>query len=250
MWNIMRSEFYKVFKSKVTWVTQFVFLGIAAIRIVVVLFAKTKSGDWEMIMQNTGISVFSTYPSGTLYFVLVALFVGGLVTSEYTTGTVKQVVSRGVPRTQIVIGQYVALSVAMTVITWIPSLLLMGIYSLAWSFGSISLGRFLLLIIAQIVVIWSYVAISMLIGHVTRSGGLSVGINLIILLVGSMATSIAAVLLDWEWLIDYWLVTMQNTALSYASGVGTQCKYILILTLIGAVATGLSALLFEKRDVQ
>ena len=43
---------------------------------------------------------------------------------------------------------------------------------------------------------------------------------------------------------------MQNTALSYASGVGTQCKYILILTLIGAVAMGLSALLFEKRDVQ
>ena len=230
MKNIMHSEFYKVLKSKVTWVTLFVFLGMAAMQIVSVIYAKIKAGDWEIILKDTGISVFSSYPSGTLYFVLVALFVGGHVTSEYTTGTVKQVVSRGVARTQIVVGQFVALCVAMTVITLIPALILAGVYTIAWGFGGISLGRFLLLLAGQIVVIWSYVAISMLIGHITRSGGLSVGVNLIILLIGSMATSIASVLLGWEWVSDYWLTTMQNYALTYSVGAGTQSKYILLPT--------------------
>jgi len=250
MWNMMRSEWYKVLKSRVTWVTLFVFLGIAAIRIVAALYAKIDGGDWEMILGGTGLSVFSTYPSGTFYFLLVALFVGNIVTSEYTTGTVKQVVSRGISRAKIVIGQYVALCVAMTAITMIPSLILMGVYSLLWKFGGISVGRFLLLIIAQFVVIWSYVAISMLIGHITRSGGLAVGINLIILLLGTMAASIASVLLEWEWLMKYWLTTMLNEVLNIELGVGIQCKYSLILLVLGALCVGGSVVIFQKRDVQ
>lgn len=250
MWNMMRSEWYKVLKSKVTWVTLFVFLGIAAIRIMAAIYAKIKGGDWEMLLGGTGLSVFSTYPSGTFYFLLVALFVGGVVTSEFTTGTVKQVVSRGVSRSQIVIGQYVALCVAMTVITMIPSLLLMGVYSLAWNFGSISVGRFLLLLVGQVVVIWSYVAISMLIGHITRSGGLSVGINLIILLLGTMAAAIVSALFEWEWVIEYWLTTLQGGALDIGQNVGAQCKCSLLLLLLGAVCVGGSVLVFQKRDVQ
>lgn len=250
MWNMMRSEWYKVLKSKVTWVTLFVFLGMAAIQIMAVAYAKWKGGDWDVILGRNGLSVFSTYPSGTLYFLLVALFVGGVVTSEYTTGTVKQVVSRGVSRTQIVFGQYVALCAAMTVITWIPSMLLMGVYSLAWGFGSIAVARFLLLILGQLVVIWSYVAISMLIGHVTRSGGLSVGINLTILILGTMAASIASMLLEWDWVMEYWLLSLQEKTLSLEYGVGVQCKCMLILFALGAACVGGSMLIFQKRDVQ
>ena len=211
MWNMMRSEWYKVLKSKVTWVTLFVFLGMAAIQIMAVAYAKWKGGDWDVILDRNGLSVFSTYPSGTLYFLLVALFVGGIVTSEYTTGTVKQVVSRGVSRTQIVFGQYVALCAAMTVITWIPS---------------------------------------MLIGHVTRSGGLSVGINLTILILGTMAASIASMLLEWDWVMEYWLLSLQEKTLSLEYGVGVQCKCMLILFALGAACVGGSMLIFQKRDVQ
>lgn len=250
MWNMMRSEWYKVLKSRVTWVTLFVFLGMAAIQIVAAVYAKCKGGDWEMILRRDGLSVFSTYPSGTFYFLFVALFVGGVVTSEFTTGTVKQVVSRGVSRAQVVVGQYGALCLAMTVITWIPAMLLMSVYSLAWGFGSVSVARFLLLILGQLVVIWSYVAISMLIGHVTRSGGLSVGINLMILLLGTMAASIASMLLEWDWVREYWLTSLQGKALSLEYGVGVQCKCVLILLALGAACVGGSVLVFQNRDVQ
>ncbi len=250
MWNMMRSEWYKVLKSRVTWVTFFVFLGLAAIQIAACVYAKCRGGDWEMILGRNGLSVFSTYPSGTFYFLFVALFVGGIVTSEFTTGTVKQMVSRGVSRAQIVVGQYVALCLAMTVITWIPAMLLLGVYSAAWGFGSISVARFLLLILGQFIVIWSYVAISMLIGHITRSGGLSVGINLMILLLGTMAASIASMLLEWDWLLEYWLISLQEKSLNLEYGVGVQCKCMLILLAVGAACVGASVLIFQKRDVQ
>lgn len=250
MWDIMRSEFYKVKKSRVTWVTLFVFLAVAVIQIAAVIYAKLRSENWEMIIQNNGISVFGEYPSGSIYFLLVALFVSGIVSSEYTTGTVKQIVSRGVPRVQIVVGQYISLCVAVTVITFVPSLILTGVYSLAWGFGSISVGRFLLLVLAQFVVIWSYVALSMLISHITRSGGLSVGINLIILMLGSLAAMIVSELMGWSWVYEYWFINMQSEALDYTLNVGRQCKFILLLLLGGAGCAGLSALLFGKRDVQ
>lgn len=249
MWNIMCSEFYKVRKSKVTWVTLFVFLTMAVIEIAAVAYAKMKSKDWEMLLESDGITVFSRNYTGTLYCLLVALFVGGIVTSEYTTGTVKQVVSRGMSRAQIVIAQYVALSVAITIITMIPLIVLMLVYTFSWQFGSITLGRFLLLLVGRIVVIWNYAAISMLIGHITRSGGLSIGINMIILLIGSMAVTVVSALMKWETLPDYWLLNMQSEALDYTSGVGLECKYILLLLLLGVVCTGLSVLVFQKRDV-
>lgn len=250
MWNIMCSEFYKVRKSKVTWVTLFVFLGMTAVQMVTVLYAKLKSGDWEMVLENDGISVFGSSFTGTLYCVLVALFVGGIVAGEYTTGTVKQVVSRGVSRVQIVIGQYVSLSVAITIITMIPVIILTMVYTLCWQFGTISVGRFFILLIGRIVVVWSYAAISMFIAHITRSGGLSIGINIIMLLVGNMAVAIISVLLKIDWLVDYWLTNMQNAALNYSVGVGTECKYILLLFFLGTICTGLSAWVFQKRDVQ
>ena len=44
MWNMMRSEWYKVLKSRVTWVTLFVFLGMAAIQIVAAVYARGAIG--------------------------------------------------------------------------------------------------------------------------------------------------------------------------------------------------------------
>lgn len=250
MWNIMRSEFYKVRKSKVTWVTFFIILGMAIISSGATIYGKIAGGMWADVMKNKGISVFASFPNGTLYFVLVAIFVGGLVTGEYTTGTVKQVVSRGVSRTQIVIGQFVALSVAITLITLIPAALQCVVFSICWGFGKISAARFLLLITGQIVVMCSYAAISTLIAHITRTGGLAIGINIVILLIGTSAAAVLAMLTKVDAFLEYWLTVMQSAALTYTGSSAEQAKFIGILFLLGVVCAGCSVLLFRKRDIQ
>lgn len=250
MLNIMKSEFYKVFKSKVTYITGLCLLGIALLEIIAFLYAKLAGGIWEEILSGTqGVNIYIGFSTGSFFLIFIALFVGGMISNEYTNWTVRQVVSRGTSRVQIAIGQYISLATAMTVITVIPAALASLVASLCWSFGTISPGRFLLSLFGQFVVIWSYAAITMLIAHLTRSGGLSVGINIMLLLGGSVASSVLQLLTEKEFFYTYWLVNMQDFALEYTLPVERQGKFIAILFVVGVVSLLLGVVRFQVRDV-
>lgn len=250
MLDIMKSEFYKVRKSKVTFVTALCLLGIAGIQIAAFLYAKFAGGIWAEMMEGTrGLDLYCSFASGTFYLVFVALFVGGMISNEYTNRTVRQVVSRGASRVQIALGQYIALSTAMTVITMIPAALSSFVASVIWQFGDISLARFLLILLGQLAVIWSYSAISMLIAHLARSGGLSIGINIMLLLGGSVGAEVLSFLTKKEFFMTYWLTNIQNEALGYAETAADQGKMIAILFIIGVAFTVLGIVRFKIRDV-
>lgn len=250
MLDIVKSEFYKVRKSKVTFVTALCLLGIAGLQIAAFLYAKLAGGMWAEIMEDTtGIDLYASFVGGTFYLVFVALFVGGMISNEYTNRTVRQVVSRGASRVQIALGQYIALSTAMTVMTLVPAALSALVASCLWKFGTISAGRFVLLLLGQIVVIWSYAAITMLIAHLTRSGGLSIGINIILLLGGSTGVAVLDFLTKKDIFSTYWLLNMQYEAMSYTKSIDTQGKFIAILFVIGVIFTVLGAVRFKVRDI-
>lgn len=250
MLNIMKSEFYKVCKSKVTFVTAICLLGIALIEIGAFLYGKFAGGIWGEILSGTrGVDIYAGYTMGNLYFIFVALFVGGMISNEYTNRTVRQVVSRGASRVQIALGQFISLATAMTVITMIPAALASLTASLCWEFGDVSLQKFLLIILGQIVVIWSYAAITMLIAHLARSGGLSIGLNIMLLLGGAIAAELLALLTKKPFFREYWIQEMQNCALSPYESMGTQGKFIIILFVLGIVFTILGIVRFKIKDV-
>ena len=250
MLDIMKSEFYKIRKSKVTFVTALCLLGIAGIQIAVFLYAKIKGGVWmEMFKGTWGLDIYFTFATGTFYLVFVALFVGGMISNEYTNRTVRQVVSRGASRVQIALGQYIALSTAMTVITVIPAALASLVASIIWEFGTLSAGRIALTFLGQILLIWSYAAITMLIAHLTRSGGLSIGINVMLMLGGSTAAMALSMLTKKEFFETYWLLNIQSEALNYTETVASQGKFVAILFVIGVIFTILGVIRFKIRDV-
>lgn len=250
MLSIMRSEFYKVRKSKVTFVTALCLLGIAGLQIAAFLYAKIKGGIWmEMFEETRGLDVYFAFASGTFYLVFVALFVGGMISNEYTNRTVRQVVSRGASRIQIALGQYIALSTAMTVISVVPAALSGFVAGIIWEFGVLPTGRFVLTLAGQILLIWSYSAITMLIAHLARSGGLSIGINFMMLLGGSVATMFLSLYTKNDFFKTYWLTNIQSEALNYASTTASQGKFVVLLFLIGVVFTILSLVRFKIRDI-
>lgn len=250
MSDIMKSEFYKVCKSKVTFVTALCLLGISAIEITAFLYGRFAGGLWGDILSDTkGVEIYAGFTAGSFYLIFVALFVGGMISNEYTNRTVRQVVSRGASRVQIALGQFISLATAMTVITIIPAALASLTASLCWEFGEVSVQKFLLIILGQIVVIWSYAAITMLIAHLTRSGGLSIGMNIMLLLGGEMAVQVLAILTEKEFFTKYWIVNMQQNAVAPWADNGTQVKYIIILTVIGVVFTILGIVRFKIKDV-
>jgi len=250
MLDIMRSEFYKVRKSKVTFVTALCLLGIAGLQIAVFLYAKIKGGVWmEMLDGTRGLDVYFSFANGTFYLVFVALFVGGMISNEYTNRTVRQVVSRGASRIQIALGQYIALSTAMTVISVVPAVLSGLVAGVIWEFGMLSAGRFVLTLLGQILLIWSYSAITMLIAHLARSGGLSIGINVLLLLGGSVAAMFLATFTKNDFFETYWLTNIQTEALNYSVTASNQGKFVILLFVIGVVFTILSVIRFKIRDV-
>ena len=250
MLDIIKSEFYKVRKSKVTLVTALCLLGIAGLNIAVMLYAQIKGGVWLEVMEGTqGFEVYFGFASGTFYLVFIALFVGGMISNEYTNRTVRQVVSRGTSRVQIALGQYIVLSTALTIMTVIPAALSGAVATIFWEFGSISAGRFLLTLAGQVLLIWSYSAITMLIAHLTRSGGLSIGINVMLMLGGSTAAMVLVQLTKKEFFMTYWLLNIQSEALNYANPIMKQGRFVALLLVIGVVFTALGVARFKMRDV-
>ena len=214
------------------------------------LYAQIKGGVWLEVMEGTqGFEVYFGFASGTFYLVFIALFVGGMISNEYTNRTVRQVVSRGTSRIQIALGQYIMLSTAMTVMTVIPAAILGTVASIFWEFGSISVGRFLLTLAGQVLLIWSYSAITMLIAHLTRSGGLSIGINVMLMLGGSTAAMVLVQLTKKEFFMTYWLLNIQSEALNYANPIMKQGRFVALLLVIGVVFTALGVARFKMRDV-
>lgn len=250
MLDIMKSEFYKVRKSKVTLVTALCMFGITLIEIFAFLYGKFAGGIWgEVLEGNTGISTYTGFTSGSFFLIFIALFVGGMISNEYTNRTIRQVVSRGASRLQIALGQYIALSTAMTVISLSLAALLGVVAGCCYGFGEISIGRFILTVIGQVVIIWSYSAITMLIAHFARSGGLSIGLNVMFLLGGETASMLLQYLTKKEFFYTYWVENMHTCALNYDLTAAKQGKFIAILFVAGVVCAVLGFIRFQVKDV-
>lgn len=248
MKNIMSSELYKVRKSKITLITGLVLLATVLLMFGMMGMVQLLIGDIEGIGM-TAVDSFASFPTGEFYYVFVALFAGGLIATEYTTGTVRQVVSRGTARWKIALGQYVVLAATMTVLTFGAALLRSVVCGVIWEFGSVGAGKCFMILLGWIAVIWSYAAFSVLIAHLTRSGGLSIGINIMVLLGGDMAALILSQVTKSEFFYKYWLTSVQNSALNYEQPFIEQLGFIGILFAFGAICIGLSILLFSKRDI-
>lgn len=250
MKDIIKSEFYKVRKSMVTKVTAICMLAIAGMQILAYVYAKLSGGIWEEIFRGTrGCDTYAYFCTGSFFLVFVAMFIGGMITNEFSHGTVRQMVSRGVPKVKIALGQYFALSANMTVIALVPAVLLMAVATVCWGFGSVSVPRFLLIVFGQLAVIWSYTGISMLIAHITRSGGLAIGLNIMLLLGGSVGTQILAALTEKKWISEYWILPMMSNAVNRALEWQVQFKYSAILIVLGIVCTVLGTFRFHMSDV-
>lgn len=250
MVNIIKSEFYKVRKSKVTFVTALCLLGICALELAFYIGCKLAGGDMAKIVSDTkGIEQYASFATGTFYLVFVAIFIGGMISNEYTNRTVRQVVSRGESKVGIALGQYIALSTAMTIMTVAVAAVLGIVCGAIWQFGTISVGRFLLILLGQIATVWSYSAICMLLAHIARSGGLSIGLNFMLLLGGNTVTSLLSVWLEKEWISKYWLLNVQYEAINYTESMASQGKNIAILVGVAIVFAVLGIVCFKKRDI-
>lgn len=250
MLDIIKSEIFKVRKSKNTFVITIILLAIALLNCAVYGYMKILGGEYEKMFSSTNAAeIYVGMTVGSFFLIFVALFVGGVISNEFTFGTVRQVVSRGTRREKIAIGQYVSLSLAIHIVSIICSVVITAVYVMLYGMNGAEWKDFALVFIGQTIIIWSYSAFSMLIAHITRSGSLAIGVNILILLGGEVGVMLLSFITKKDIFQELWLTSLQADSISLTATTTERMRGWGLLALFGVVCVVVATVLFRKRDV-
>lgn len=147
MLNLLKADFYKLRRSK----SFFICLGLLAAIVAYIIIDFSSSAHIKEKLSSSNLHwIYMMFKEKSFlpYFLPVfqAIFITMLITSEYSTGTIKDSVSLGYSRTKIYMSKLITISVASILMmlaaiatTGISSIFVFGIY------GTFSMYDFLLL---------------------------------------------------------------------------------------------------------
>lgn len=128
MMNILSSEFYKIFRSKIFYIISIILFAMnvfASVASVYLQGSTSYSPEITEQMSATGISSYQGSFSADIIFYIILIFVACVITPEYANGSIRQMTCHGIARWKLVLGQYVAASSVITCI-----LLIFGVLNL------------------------------------------------------------------------------------------------------------------------
>lgn len=250
MINVILSEFYKIFKSKVFYALSAILLGMNAITFISVLRQKLSSSpEINTQMLPTGISGYqeSFAADGFLYIILI--FVAFLITSEYANGSIRQMACHGIARWKLVLGQYIAMSSVITMMLLGFAVLNLLIITMLSRFGEVDLALFIRMNIGILCVFWGISGIGTFLSYICKNGGIAIAISFLSVLGGNIIVSLLNLLTKSDVFTMYSLSNMRKTIVNFTSKPEDIMKCSIVFFLIGIATILGSSLLFSKRDV-
>lgn len=180
MGNVFKSEAYRLHRSKEVWgmvalLTIFSVLGV--IMDLVMKFVPLFQESSELMAPPEGFFEGFTGAAGGMGFkFLIPIMICSLIVKLYTSGVNKQLVSCGVSRGRVILGQFVAYTAAFTAVALITAVV-NGVCHLI-SGGGLGLdvlgGRFALSMVGMVLQVACYVAVFLLVVHLTASMGAAI----------------------------------------------------------------------------
>ena len=109
MVNLLKADFYKLFKSKSFLFTVIACLGLGAIHVLI------PNAPADLMGVNSGMGSLTML--GTNFHVQIfAAFIAVFVTIEFHLGTIRNTISRGTSRLQIYLSKFIVTSVATVIL--------------------------------------------------------------------------------------------------------------------------------------
>ena len=252
MMNIITSEFYKIFKSKVFYgviaallaFNAVFFLNMASFRYSSSYTAAEKS-QWEM----PGIMNYSSSFDADITFYVILIFVACLITAEYANSSIRQMACHGFARWKLVVGQYIAMSIIITVLLIVFGLINTIMPTIWYGFGSVDAAAFLRMHLGLLCIIWAISGLGTFLSYLIRNGGGTIGTCLILIMASNLGIQLIAYLTKNEEIIKYSLGNMRNVVLNLESTPHDVGFYSMIFIAIGIITVLGSCLIFTKRDV-
>lgn len=249
MCNLISGELFKIMKSKVTYVTAGIFVVMAVLQMVVYKMAETMNDN---IGELTGIAGFVSPLDGDFSYIFLGIFITIIMCQDFSTGSIRQIISKGVSRTTYVFAKYVAMVLVAA--------LLMAFYSLICFIGCSIIGgvgelnqevvKYLLLyVLGALCMILGYTAITEFVCILFKKNTITIPINLLFILAGGLISQLAFYLTQNKVCYKFWLANMSASFTSFEVGFGEKLLYMEIFVVLASVFLWWSVFVFKRRDI-
>lgn len=274
MQNLLKSDFYKLFRMKSFYVCCIISAAIAAIAMFI-------SSQLNQMMEDISNSVMTIEnvlptmlsPASTDCFILIIIGVCLFITIEYNAGTLKNIAARGFKREYIFLSKLIVCIVEALIITlcFAVSCVIFGLIFLGTPAGGFGDGYFAELFTTygvDILILIGYVSLIAMIAYLIRTNGGTIAITLCVHYLIPIIINMFNVLTimndasdsDLEKVVSYnnnqygqiayyWIGTLGGTVSeSYHNGT----IYIPILVALAYIAVSIiiGMSVFKKRDIK
>ncbi|MHC1684018.1 MAG: ABC transporter permease subunit [Clostridiaceae bacterium] len=207
------------------------------------------------IFNPTGKEVFhGSFGSGVIE-ILMAVLIGIMVASEYSNGTIKNILAYGKKREQYYISKLIVSSVGMTIILAIMVGISTTIGSFVFGWGEpfdfSQIIHILKVFGVAVIVGISIVSLIMILAMLLKSNGSTIGVSILIFL--GLPSAISFVYGKYSWLDKvYEITTPYNWAIATSINAtnGDILKAVIFSFIILFFATVLGIMIFKKQDIK
>lgn len=251
MLNLLRADFYKLRRSK----SFFICLGIVILFVAYIIIDFSSSAHIkEQLSPSTFHWVYMLFKERAFlpYFIplLQAIFITMLITSEYSTGTIKDSVSLGFSRMKIYMSKLITVSVGSILMmlaaiftTAITSIFVFGMYG---SFSMFDLLLLLRMFLIQVLLYTAYGSIFLMIAFLIKNIGGTMAFNIFFsLILGSLGSLVGNSYLGRILL----LMNFSPTSIPHPQAVDIRIAFAVALSYL-ILCSGIGGFTFKKQDIK
>ena len=245
--NVISSEIYKICKNKFFYAILTILFGINIFAFISGVKEKFSGiADDELV---TGILNYNGCFNEDGIFYIILIFVAFLITSEYSNGSIRQMACRGIARWKLVLGQYIAMSFALTIVIFSFGIINLLIFTLLFRLGEIDTAVFVRMNFGLLCMILGTTAIGTFLSYLIKNVGITI-LASIFLVIGSpiFADGLAKITRN-ELYAMYGFSNMRKIIINFSSSSQDVMNLSLLFLAIAFVSIAASCVLFSKRDV-
>ncbi|AGX41645.1 ABC transporter permease [Clostridium saccharobutylicum] len=250
MINVISSEFYKIFKSKIFYVISIILLAMNVISFVSLLVQKINSSSKiKEQLVGTGISNYQESYNADFVFYIILIFIAFLITAEYANDSIRQMACHGIARWKLVLGQYIAMSSVITIVLLGFGILNLLSYTVLSQLGKVDVVKFIIMNFGILCMFWGTAGIGTFLSYLLKNGGITIIVSILVVISSNLIANLLAFLTKNNIFATYNLSSMRKTIIDLTSKSEDVMICSIVFLLIGIVAVLGSSLLFSKRDV-
>ncbi len=235
MINVIKSEFYKLRHNKSYWAI--VLIAIIFYTYLLVHTTIAESYDANMTSLCGILPIFG------------ALIVISITRSDYTSGTMKNIVSVGVSRTSIYFGKLITAFLASMLIFVLEAIITTVIYANNNLDITIDFMLFIKSFALQALIVLNYCVIFFLIGNVIKNSALAFAICFVIYMFAAAAFGLVGNYLHVSNLANYELGTIAG-AVEKVNISTVAVEHLLCISVIIVIFSVIGSLVFKKLEIK